>query len=178
LTTYVALLRGINLGSVNKVPMKELTTVFQDMGHEGVRTHLQSGNVIFDARSSSSKKLAAEIENAVFKAFGVRSPVILRAARDLQRTVEGNPFPVQGAKPTSLQVMFLADRPSSTAVKTLDPDRSPPDQFHVKGREIYLWLPNGGGRSKLTNDYFEKRLGTSATARNWNTITKLLDLST
>jgi uncharacterized protein (DUF1697 family) len=178
LTTYIALLRGVNLGSVNKVPMKELKTVFEDMGHEGVRTYLQSGNVILEARSSSSKKLAAEIEDAVFKAFGVKSSVILRTAKDLQRTVEGNPFPVKGAKPTSLQVMFLADRPSPSAVKSLDPDRSPPDQFHVKDREVYLWLPNGGARSKLTNDYFEKRLGTRATARNWNTITKLLDLST
>jgi uncharacterized protein (DUF1697 family) len=177
-TTYVALLRGVNLGSVNKVPMKELRTLFEGMGHESVRTYLQSGNVIFNARSSSPKKLAAEIEDAVFQAFEVRSSVILRTSRELQRTAEGNPFRVEGAKPSALQVMFLADRPSSTAVKTLEPDRSAPDQFRLKGREIYLWLPNGAARSKLTIDYFEKRLETRATARNWNTVTKLLDLST
>jgi uncharacterized protein (DUF1697 family) len=178
LTTYVALLRGINLGSLNKVPMKELRAVFEDMGHEGVRTYLQSGNVVFDARSSSPKKLAAKIEDAVFEAFDVKSSVILRTSRELQRAAQANPFQMEGAKPSSLQVMFLADRPASAAVKTLDADRSLPDQFRVKGREIYLWLPNGAARSKLTNDYFEKRLGTHATARNWNTVTKLLDLST
>jgi uncharacterized protein (DUF1697 family) len=176
LTTYVALLRGINLGAVNKVSMKELRVVFGSLGHESVRTYVQSGNVIFESPSSRLKELAADIEEAVAKSFGVKAAVVLRTSRELYDVAENNPFPTEGVKPTSLQVMFLDERPSSKAVKTLDPNRSPPDEFRVKGREIYLWLPNGQARSKLGIDYFEKSLGSRATARNWNTVTKLVQL--
>jgi uncharacterized protein (DUF1697 family) len=174
LTTYLALLRGINVGGANKVPMKELRRTFEDLGLENVRTYLQSGNVIFESRSSTPKRLADEIEDALAQAFGLKISVLLRTRPELKRIASGNPFLTEDAKPTSLHVMFLAARASSKAIKTLDPDRSPPDEFEVRGSEVYLWFPNGSGRSKLTIDYFESKLGTRATARNWNTITKVL----
>jgi uncharacterized protein (DUF1697 family) len=176
LTTYVALLRGINLGGVNKISMKELRALVEGLGHEDVRTYLQSGNVVFESRSSTAKKLAAEIEDAVAKAFDLSVSVVMRTHPELVRVAAGNPFPTQEVKPTSLQVVFLAERASSKAVKQLDRDRSPPDQFDVKGREIYLWLPNGSARSKLNIDYFETKLGTTATARNWNTVLRVREL--
>ena len=176
MTTYLALLRGVNVGGANKVPMKELRGLFEDLDHEDVRTYLQSGNVVFEGRSSSSKKLAGEAERAISEAFGVDISVILRTRPELKRVAAGNPFPTEDVKPSLLHVMFLSDAPSPASVKTLDPDRSPPDEFKVKGREVYLWYPDGSARTKLTIDYFEQMLGTRATSRNWNTIVKVLEL--
>ena len=176
MATYLALLRGINVGGANKVPMKELRGLFEKLGYEDVQTYLQSGNVIFEGKSSTSKKLAAEIERAIAKAFKPGVSVIVRTHRELERVASGNPFPTKGVKPSLLHVMFLAEPASAKAFKTLDPDRSPTDEFEVKGREIYLRFPSGSGRSKLTIDYFEKKLGTKATARNWNTVSNLLEL--
>jgi uncharacterized protein (DUF1697 family) len=166
----------VNLGAVNKVSMKELRALFEKLGHENVQTYLQSGNVVFDAHSATVKKITAELEKAVLRTFNVESSIVLRTRRQLQRVVEGFPYSTRGARPSSMQVMFLAKRPSPRAVKTLDTDRSPPDKFQVSGSEIYLWFPGGSGRSKLSIDYFEKNLQTRGTLRNLNTITKLLEL--
>ncbi|MGH2774155.1 MAG: DUF1697 domain-containing protein [Actinomycetota bacterium] len=176
MTTYLALLRGINVGGANKVPMRELRTLFEDLGYGNVRTYLQSGNVLFDGQSATSRKLIAEIEVAISKAFDLTIPVMVRTQRELERVAAANPFPTKRVKPSLLHVMFLAESASAKAVKTLDSDRSPPDEFEVKDREIFLRFPNGSGRSKLTIDYFEKKLGTRATARNWNTVVKVLEL--
>jgi uncharacterized protein (DUF1697 family) len=175
-TTYLALLRGINVGRANRIPMSDLRALFEDLGHEDVRTYLQSGNVVFKGRSSAPKRLAAEIEDAISKAFDFKISVIFRTDRELKRVAAENPFALEGAKPSLLHVMFLAERAASKAIKTLDYDRSPPDEFEVKGGEVYLRFPKGSGRSKLTVDYFEKKLETQATARNWNTVMKVLEL--
>ena len=176
MTSYLALLRGINVGGANKVPMRDLRALLEDLGYENVRTYLQTGNVLLDGRSATSKKLAGEIEDAISKAFDLTIPVIVRTQRELERVAAGNPWPTEGVKLSSLHVMFLAESVSSKAVKTLDSNRSPSDQFEVKGREIFLRFPNGSGRSKLTVDYFERKLGNQATARNWNTVVKVLEL--
>jgi uncharacterized protein (DUF1697 family) len=176
LTTYLALLRGINVGGANKVPMRDLRTMFDALGYGNARTYLQSGNVLFERTSISSRKLIAEIEDAISKAFDLTITVLVRTQRELEGVAAANPWPTDGVKLSSLHVMFLAESASANAIKTLDFDRSPPDEFVVKGREIYLRYPNGSGRSKLTIDYFEKKLGTRATARNWNTIVKVLGL--
>jgi len=174
--TYVAFLRGINVGGKNKVAMPELRSMFEELGHQEVVSCVQSGNIVFGSRASAPAKLAAGIERAMAGTFGLTVSVHLRTRRDLEGVVVGNPFITKGAEFTSLHVMFLADAPEGKALAKLDPDRSPPDEFEVRGREIYLHYPNGSGRSKLTTDYFERSLGTSATARNWNTITKVLKL--
>lgn len=175
MTTYVAWLRGINVGGTNSIPMKELRAQFERLGHEKVETYVRSGNVVFEGKSPP-KKIGAEIEDAVSKAFKLRVSVILRTRRELEGVATSNPFLTEDATPSSLHVMFLAQSPSAKGVKALDPDRSPPDEFEVGGREVYLRFPNGSGRSKLTIDYFERKLGTRATARNWNTIMKVLEL--
>lgn len=178
LTTYFALLRGINVGGANKVPMRELRALFEDLGYGHVRTYLQSGNVLFEGRSASSTKLIAEVEDAISASFDLTIPVMVRTRQELERVATANPFPTDGVKLSLLHVMFLAEPASAKAIKTLDSDRSPPDEFVVKDREIFLRFPNGSGRSKLTIDYFEKKLGTRATARNWNTVVKVLGLMT
>ena len=173
--THLALLRGINLGGKNKLPMKDLVALFVAAGCDNVRTYIQSGNVIFDAPPSLAADLPDRIAAEIAHRFGVRSPVILRTADQL-KDVANNPFLASGAAVEKLHVMFLATRPDPKRVAALDPDRSPPDEFAVRNQEIYLHLPNGAARSKLTNAYFDAKLATTSTARNWRTVTMLLEL--
>ena len=175
--TFVALLRGINLAGRNRVSMPELRSALESMGLEDVVTYIQSGNVVFRSRTASAQSLAAGIEGQVAERFGVDAAVILRTPTELAKVAAGNPFLRGGADPSRLHVLFLSGRPGKKAAAQLDPARSPPDELRLEGREIYLHLPNGFGRSKLTVDYFERRLGVAATGRNWRTVTKLVALT-
>lgn len=152
--------------------------MFEDLGHQNVRTYLQSGNVVFERGSPAPNELTGGIEDAMFESFGLKIPIIIRTQRELGRVATGNPFPTEGGARSALHVVFLAGRASSKAAKALDPDRSPGDEFRVTGSEIYLQLSNGVARSKLSIDYFEKALGARATVRNWNTVTNLVRLMT
>jgi uncharacterized protein (DUF1697 family) len=172
--THVALLRGINLGGKNILPMKDLAAMFVAAGCADVRTFIQSGNVIFSAPVALVRKLPDQITKAIEKRFGYRVPVIVRTSDELARAIRGNPFLKPGADEKPLNIYFLADLPGAPAVAGLDPNRSAPDVFHVRGREIYLHLPNGMARTKLTNAYFDSKLKTISTARNWATVQKLL----
>ncbi len=175
--TYVALLRGINVGGKNAaVPMSELRSLLDSLGHVDVVTYIQSGNAVFGSPRPATE-VAAELEERIEQAFGIGVAVLLRTPAELARVVANNPFLTPDADVSKLYVAFLADEPAAAAVSGLDPERSPPDELAVRGREVYLRLPNGAGRTKLTIDYFERRLGTRATARNWRTVTKLLELA-
>ena len=176
LKTFVALLRGINLAGRNRVAMPELRSALEALGLEDVVTYIQSGNVVFRGHGGV-RKLAASIEGEVAKAFGIGVVVVLRTPAELAKVAEGNPFLRAGADPSKLHVVFLSAKPTKEAAAQLDPERSPPGEFRVGGREVYLHLPTGFGRSKLTVDYFERGLGVSGTARNWRTVTKLVELS-
>jgi uncharacterized protein (DUF1697 family) len=169
--TQLALLRGINVGGKNILPMRDLAGIFEDAGCANVRTFIQSGNVIFTASASVSTGLPGLVASRIEKRFGYRTPVVLRTAAQLRDVISNNPFP---RAEETLHVMFLADRPNAANIATLDPDRSPPDTFIVRAREIYLQLPNGAGKSKLTNLWFDSKLSTVSTMRNWRTATKLL----
>jgi uncharacterized protein (DUF1697 family) len=174
--TYVALLRGINLAGKNKIPMADLEKMFTKAGCTNVRTYIQSGNVIFRAAAEISVRLPEMIAAQINKQFGYKVPVMLRTVEEIGDVIRGNPFLKEGAPEDSLHVLFLADLPNPPAVKNLDPNRSSPDTFIVLGKEVYLRLPNGMGRTKLTNPYFDSKLKTISTARNWRTVTKLLEL--
>jgi uncharacterized protein (DUF1697 family) len=172
-SSHLALLRGINVGGKNKLPMKDLAGMFEDAGCTNVHTFIQSGNVTFTATSSVSKGLGDVVASKIAEQFGYKVRVILRTAQQLRQVVSNNPFP-QGEE--NLHVMFLADRPTPTKIAALDPNRSAPDAFIVRGGEIYLHLPNGVADSKLTNAWFDSKLGTVSTGRNWRTVTKLLEI--
>lgn len=167
---YVALLRGINVGGKNKLSMKELAALFVEAGCKNVETYIQSGNVVFDAPVSAAKRVPWEVGEAIKQQFGYRLPVIVRSGAELAEVVEVNPFLGRGAAEKELHVYFLADNP---AAAELDAKRSLPDEFVLRGREIYLRLPNGMGKSKLTNAYFDSKLKTVCTARNWATVLQL-----
>lgn len=175
-TAYVALLRGVNVGGKNKLPMRDLTAMFVKAGCQDVRTYIQSGNAVFSSQPELAKKVPHLISEAIAKKFGFRAPVVLRTAKDLQGVVDGNPFLKPAADPKALFVGFLADRPDPRRVAALDPKRSPGDSFEVLGREIYFCLPNGFARTKLTNAYFDSGLATISTFRNWRTVLTLLEM--
>jgi uncharacterized protein (DUF1697 family) len=175
MTSLVALLRGINVGGKNKVPMAKLREVFDSLGYEDVATYIQSGNVVFTS-TDKEPKVTRDVAAAITAEFGFDVPVTVRTRAELAKVVASNPYLKAGADESTLHVMFLAAKPTAAAIKTLDPERCPPDEFTVRGREIYLLLPNGMGRTKMTNDYFDRRLGTHGTARNWRTVNHLLEL--
>jgi uncharacterized protein (DUF1697 family) len=175
--TWVALLRGINVGGKNRLPMKDLAAIFGDAGCSGIKTYIQSGNVVFRASRACAAQLPGAIKKAISKRFGFDAPLVMRSAAELRGVTRTNPFLRGGADPDSLHVMFLADRPAAARLATLDPKRSPTDEFEVRGREIYLRCPNGLGRTKLTNEYFDKRLETTSTVRNWRTVLKLIEMT-
>ncbi len=153
--------------------MSDLASALADLGCSGVRTYIQSGNVVFRTPSANAKRVPQLIEEWIAKRFGFRAPVVLRTSVEFQAVVAGNPFLKAGAEPASLHVGFLADPPSPRKVAALDSHRSPGDSFQVRAREIYLSLPNGVARSKLTGNYFESQLGATITVRNWRTVLAL-----
>ena len=157
------------------LPMKELAEMFADAGCSDVRTYIQSGNVIFK-KTGGTAQLADAITANIEKRFGFRIPVILRTAEELRKTIRNNPFLAAGVDAKALHVYFLAASPNARAIAGLDPARSETDAFQVRGQEIYLHLPNGMGRSKLTNAYFDSKLATTCTARNWATVLKLSEM--
>ncbi len=174
---FAALLRGVNLGARNKVSMPRLVAALEELGLEDVGSYIQSGNVVFRSRSADETRLRKAIEARIEETFGFRVPVLVRSDRELASIARRNPFLAGEPDPRFLQVAFLDRAPGKEAVAGLDPDRSPPDRFAVRGREVYLHYRKGSGRSKLGIDYLERTLGVAATARNWNTVLKLAELS-
>jgi uncharacterized protein (DUF1697 family) len=177
LPAHVALLRGINVGGKNKLPMKDLVAMFVEAGGADVRTYIQSGNVVFRASPKVAARVPGLVTAAIAERFGFRVPVVLRTADELHEATAHNPFLAAGADPAALHVLFLADAPSAARAAALDPDRSPGDAFALRGRDVYLHCPHGLARTKLTNDYFDRKLATVSTGRNWNTVLRLLEMA-
>lgn len=172
--TYLALLRGINVGGKAMLPMRELTALFVAAGGTDVRTYIQSGNVIFSAADAVG--VTGQVTREIAKTFGYPGKIILRTTSELRTAFARNPFAQAGAPPETLHVYFLNDLPASSAVRSLDPERSVGDSFVVVGREVFLHLPNGMARTKLTNVYFDRNLVTVSTARNWKTVGRLVEM--
>ena len=169
--TYVALLRGVNVGGKNKVSMRALRELVESMGHRDVNTYIQSGNVVF----TTAKAITAQsLERAIHRELGLDITVVLRTRAELQRAIRANPF--AKADLSTVHIGFMAARPKPAVVAGLDTDRFAPDSFAVKGTELYLHLPNGIGRSKLP-PYLDRQLKIPTTVRNWNTVLKLLELA-
>lgn len=163
----IALLRGVNVGG-RKVPMASLREVFEELGHTNVRTYIQSGNVVFDAKGSAPSVRTA-LERAIDERFGLDVTVLLRTPAELAKVKAQNPFGPDA------YVTFLDGVPDRKRVSTLDPAPFAPDEFRVAGQEVYVRCPNGYGRTKINNTFFEKKLATRATTRNWNTVATLLE---
>jgi len=177
MAVYIALLRSINVGGNSLVKMEELRALFARLGHTDISTYIQSGNVVFRAKSGAEARVRAALEQGILDTFGFPVPVVLRTRGELLRAQERNPFLGETENHKELSICFLHDAPTPAAFAKIDPDRSPPDECRQLGRELYLRLPNGSGNTKLTLAYLEKCLGTTGTARNLNTVNKLLEMS-
>ena len=174
---YVALLRGVNVGGKNKLPMADLRDILAEAGCAAVETYIQSGNVVFRAALDLAEQVPEIVTRCIHRRFGYETAVVVRSREEMQQVVASNPFDTSG-DPRFLHVAFLENTPGADAVSRLDPERSPPDAFAVRGRNVYLHYPNGVARSKLTNEYLAARLQTVSTMRSWRTVLKLLEMVT
>jgi uncharacterized protein (DUF1697 family) len=173
LPRYVALLRGVNLGK-RSLPAATLRDACGEAGASDVETYLNSGNVVFTHAARSGSKLEAELERALAAAAGFDVPTVVRTAKEMAAIVAGNPYPKASGK--ELHVVFCKAKPAKAALAPLDRTATNGDEYTVAGRDLYLHLPNGMGRSKL--GMAVSKLSIDATARNWNTVTKLTTLAT
>jgi len=175
---HVALLRGINVGGKRVVAMADLAAMFTAAGARGVKTYIQSGNVVFAAPPAGATAIAAAVRRRIAAAHGFDVPIVLRTRAELAAVARANPFIAAGEPEARLHVGFLAEAPTAARIASLDPDRSPPDTFAVRGAELYLCVPNGMGKTRLTAAYVDTRLATTSTFRNWRTVLALVELAT
>jgi uncharacterized protein (DUF1697 family) len=172
----IALLRGINLGARNRVAMGELRELLSRLGYDDVRTLLQSGNVVLTSKAKPAR-LQRELEQAIASELGVGTPVVVRTRDELAEVIARDPFGKAAANPKRYQVSFLSAAPAAKVTRELEAADFAPERVVVSGREIYAWHPDGLQRSALARLLTDERLGVTATARNWNTVTKLLQLA-
>ncbi len=178
MATFVALFRGINVGGNQTVRMDELKALHEALGFKEVISYINSGNVVFRADDAGTAQLAGQIEEAFAQKFGFRVNVMVRTPSEMQEIIANNPFQNQLSKePNRVVVLFLASRPERTGLEELRQAYSGPEEFYLNGQELYIYYPEGQGRSKLTVPLLEKKLKTSGTGRNLNTVLKLLELS-
>lgn len=178
ISTFVALLRGINLSGHKIVKMDQLRNTLKDMGLENVQTYIQSGNVVFQARGEAAEHLAKKIEDRVVRQFGFPVPVLVKTAEEVGEIVKNNRLAREkGIDVSKLHVTFLSCTPDKSALKMLDAISMSPDRFHCSGSAIYLYCPNGYHAAKLTNNVLAKILKTGATTRNWKTVNTLWEMA-
>lgn len=170
--TLIALLRGVNVGGANRLPMAELRSDLEALGCEHVRTYIQSGNVVFRSDAGDEAALAETIAEKVEERHGFRPTVMVLPAERLRTAMAANPFPAAEAEPRSLHLYFLAGQPADRDLSALEEVATATERFHLGDRVLYLHTPDGYGRSKLASRV-EAALGVPTTARNWRTITRL-----
>ena len=169
--TYIVLLRGINVSGKNKLPMAELRELLNDLKFENVQTYIQSGNIILTSEESK-KIICKKIKKGIAFKFGYDVPVIARTVEELENVIENYPFPIDNPKIVAFVFLDKASEFSEIEIKNIGDD-----QFKIDKDVVYFYCPNGFGKSKITNNLFEKKLKVTATTRNYNTTIKLLDLA-
>ncbi len=176
-TRYVALLRGINVGGKAKVPMQTLRELLSALGGSGIRTHLHSGNAVFTHENTDPQRLADALQQALADELGLTITCLVRTAEDLRRVVAANPFDMTGVDGSRFLVIFLAGPVPLDRLAALDRAAYAPDEFRPGEREIYAHFPDSIRNAKLAAQLTDRGLGLAATGRNWNTVTKLLEIS-
>jgi uncharacterized protein (DUF1697 family) len=171
---YISLLRGINVGGNKQIKMAELKALYESLGLTRVQTLLQSGNVVFETTADDADALGRQIEAAIVDHFDFESRVIVRTPAQFAEVVAASPFSAEQLEsPDKIQVMFLLAPPDPANFAALTAGYSGPEQMTIKGRELYIYFPEGVGRSKLSGNVVEKKLKGVGTMRNWNTVRKL-----
>jgi uncharacterized protein (DUF1697 family) len=174
----IALLRGVNVGGHRKVPMAELRALMEELGYEDVRTYVQSGNVVFTGPDETPEQAARRIEQGIEAAFGLAGVIVMVRSRDeLAGVAAANPLAGVATDPSRYLVSFLDAEVDADRIAALEAGDFAPEAFAVRGREIYVWAPKGLSDSRLVKAVSEKKLGVTATVRNWRTVEKLLALA-
>ena len=176
MTVHVAMLRGINIGARRRVPMPELRTLLTEAGYEDARTYVQSGNIVLRSPAKPAE-VERELHTLISGRFGFDVPVIVRSRGQLAAVVKANPLGDVADNPKRYQVSFLTDKPSAELVRRIAQHAHESERVTARGREIYAWHPDGVARSKLWNALAGRDLGITATARNWTTVTTLLEMA-
>ena len=175
--TYIALLKAINVNG-KTLKMKDLVAVLDSQNFRNVRTYIQSGNIIFECDTVDAGKLSVKIENIISKSFGISVNVIIRTEKELEEIVKNNPLiKATNNDADKLHVTFLKNKSLPETIQALEILKDKNEKYEVLGKEVYLYCPNGYGRTKLNNANLEKKLKTTATTRNWKTTIKLSELS-
>jgi uncharacterized protein (DUF1697 family) len=174
----ICMLRGINLGAHNRVKMDDLKKLCTSLKLRDPQTYVQSGNVIFKTDERNLDKLRKNLETAIHKKFGFQTEAILRTAKDLREVIAQNPFAKRkDIHPGKLLVTFFSADPGEAARSQARAIKCDPEELFVEGREAYIYFPNGAGRSKLNWSLIPKTLKVQGTARNWNSVTKMLEMA-
>ena len=174
--TWIALLRGVNVGGKGKLPMKELVTLMERAGFGSVRTYIQSGNVVFTSSKGTARALSTQIAQLISKKFGFEPSVVVISAQELAAAIRANPFPQAAANPKALHLLFLAEKPKKPDLDSLEKAKAGKEGFELQDLVFYLYTPESFPDSKLAAKA-ERCLGVPATARNWRTANQLLDLA-
>lgn len=175
---FISMLRGVNVGPHNRIKMDALRALYESLNLQHPRTHVQSGNIIFRAKEKDEAKLTKRIRDGIAKTFGFSPAVVVRTTEELRAAMDANPFAKRkDIEPAKLLITFLAAAPPAGASTTLSDLKGYPEELHLIGRELYIYFPNGAGKSKLPWSQVEKLLGVTGTARNWNSVTKLLEIA-
>lgn len=177
---YVSILRGINVGGQRKILMADLKKLYENLGFKDVVTYIQSGNVIFKTTENySSEDLIQILETAIFEQYQFNVPIIIRTKDEIDKTIDTNPFlSDKDVDLEKLHVTFLENTPNSTQLEKIKAYDYSPDKFIIVDKNVYLYCPIDYGHSKLSNSFFELKLKTKATTRNWKTVNKLSELAT
>lgn len=178
MTTYISLLRGINVSGQKKIKMEALRAAFEKLGFQNVTTYVQSGNVVFAGNETEIKTLEQKISDQIEREFGFTVSVIVLTRNELVNTINRNPFAGDPGKEPSFQhVTFLASEPVAFNRISIEEKRQGQEEILFSDRTIYLYCPHGYGRTKLNNNFLESRLKMPATTRNWKTVNELLRIA-
>ncbi len=178
MAVIISMLRAVNVGGHNKIKMDALRALYESLKLRDAQTYVQSGNVIFRTDEMDIARLARRIEDGIERKFGFRPEVILRTAAEMREVIARNPFAKRrGIEPGKLLVSFLTSVPGEEARERVRQMKCDPEELWVEGRELYIYFPNGMGRSKLSGAALEKTLKTPATGRNWNSVTKMMEMA-
>jgi uncharacterized protein (DUF1697 family) len=178
MAVIISMLRGVNVGGHNKIKMEALRALYESLKLRDAQTYVQSGNVIFRTDERDMARLAKRIEDGIERKFGFRPDVILRTTAEIRDVVARNPFAKRrGIEPSKLLVSFLASHPGAEAREKVLQLQCDPAELQIDDREVYIYFPNGIGRSKLSLARLEKTLKVPGTGRNWNSVTKMLDMA-
>ena len=178
MAVLISMLRGVNVGGHHNVKMDALRALYESLKLRDPHTYVQSGNVIFRTKERDLLVLTKRVQNAIQRRFGFRPDVIVRTSSQLRDVIARNPFAKRrDIHPSRLLVTFLASNPGPEAREKVLKIKTDPEELRIDGRELYTYYPNGMARPKLSWAVIEKMLKTSGTGRNWNTVTKLLEIA-